>query len=49
VLNVTCEVTLLGLPSLMKMVVEPVISAEFERLTEEEYIDNLIEHFGGEV
>ena len=47
VLNVACEVTL-PLPALMKMVVEPVISAEFERLTEE-YIDNLIERFGGEV
>jgi ribosome-associated toxin RatA of RatAB toxin-antitoxin module len=47
VLNVACEVSL-PLPALMKMVVEPVIEAEFERLTEE-YIDNLIERFGGEV
>lgn len=34
-------------PGLMKMVVAPVVSGEFERLTER-YIDNLIAHFGGE-
>lgn len=36
------------LPALMKVVVEPVVEAEFERLTEQ-YIANLIERFGGEV
>jgi len=36
------------LPALMKMVVEPVIAAEFEKLVEK-YIDNLIRRFGGEV
>ena len=38
----------LPLPELMKMVVAPVANAEFERLTEQ-YIDNLIKRFGGEV
>ena len=47
VLTVEGEVTL-PFPSLMKMVVQPVVEAEFERLTEE-YIANLCERFGGEV
>jgi len=46
-LNVTAELTI-ALPALMKMVVAPVVEAEFERLTEQ-YIDNLIQRFGGEV
>ncbi len=36
------------LPALMKMVVAPVVSGEFEKLVEK-YIDNLIKHFGGEL
>lgn len=36
------------LPGLMKMVVAPVVSGEFEKLIEK-YIDNLIKKFGGEV
>ena len=36
------------LPGLMKMVVGPVVSSEFEKLVEK-YIDNLIKKFGGEV
>lgn len=36
------------LPALMKMVVVPVVQAEFEKLVET-YIDNLIREFGGEV
>ena len=47
VLTVEASITL-PLPSLMKMVVQPVVEAEFERLTET-YIANLCEHFGGEV
>ncbi len=35
------------LPGLMKMVVAPVVKGEFEKLVEQ-YIDNLVEHFGGE-
>jgi carbon monoxide dehydrogenase subunit G len=35
-------------PGLMKMVVGPVVKAEFEKLVEK-YIDNLIKKFGGEV
>lgn len=38
----------LGLPGLMKMVVAPVVEAEFEKLVEQ-YLDNLTQHFGGEV
>ena len=34
-------------PGLMKMIVAPVVTGEFERLTEQ-YIDNLVAHFGGE-
>jgi carbon monoxide dehydrogenase subunit G len=47
VLQVQAELSL-PLPALTKMVVEPVIEAEFEKLTEQ-YIANLIERFGGEV
>ncbi len=36
------------LPGLMKMVVSPVVEAEFEKLVEK-YINNLIKRFGGEV
>jgi carbon monoxide dehydrogenase subunit G len=36
------------LPGLMKMVVVPVVTGEFENLVER-YIDNLILRFGGEV
>lgn len=36
------------LPGLMKMVIAPVVEAEFEKLVEK-YIDNLIRRFGGEV
>lgn len=38
----------LPLPPLMRLVVEPVVQVEFERLVEQ-YIDNLIQRFGGEV
>lgn len=37
----------LPLPGLMKMVVAPVVEAEFEKMVEQ-YIDNLSAHFGGE-
>ena len=47
VLTVEGEVTL-PFPALMRMVVQPVVETEFERLTEE-YIAKLCEHFGGEV
>ena len=36
------------LPGLMKMVVAPVVAAEFEKMVEK-YIDNLTKRFGGEV
>lgn len=36
------------LPSLMQMVVGPVVQIEFEKMVEK-YIDNLIARFGGEV
>lgn len=36
------------LPALMKMVVVPVVKGEFEGLVEQ-YVDNLIKRFGGEV
>lgn len=36
------------LPALMRMIVEPVVREQFEQLVEQ-YIDNLIERFGGEV
>lgn len=35
-------------PGLMKMVVEPIVAAEFEKLVEK-YMANLIQAFGGEV
>ena len=38
----------LPLPGLMKMVVKPVVEAEFEKMVEQ-YIDNLTKKFGGEV
>ncbi|WP_336899637.1 SRPBCC family protein [Rhodoferax sp.] len=38
----------LPLPGLMKMVVAPVVEAEFEKMVEQ-YIDNLTKRFGGEV
>lgn len=38
----------LPLPGLMKMMVAPMAKSEFEKLAQE-YIDNLIERFGGEV
>ena len=47
VLTIEAELTL-ALPALMKMVVAPVVEAEFEKLTEH-YIDNLIQRCGGEV
>jgi carbon monoxide dehydrogenase subunit G len=37
-----------ALPALMKVVVEPVVAGEFEKLVEK-YIDNLIKRFGGEL
>jgi carbon monoxide dehydrogenase subunit G len=46
VLNLQGELSL-PLPGLMKMVVGPVVEAEFEKLVEK-YIDNLTNHFGGE-
>lgn len=46
VLKLQGELTL-PLPGLMKMVIGPVVEAEFEKLVEQ-YIDNLTEHFGGE-
>jgi carbon monoxide dehydrogenase subunit G len=47
VLQLQGELTL-PLPGLMKMVVAPVVEAEFEKLVEQ-YIDRLTQHFGGEV
>lgn len=47
VLTVAAELTI-ALPALMKMVVAPLVEAEFEKLTEQ-YIDNLTKRFGGEV
>jgi carbon monoxide dehydrogenase subunit G len=38
----------LPLPGLMKMMVAPIVEAEFEKLTEQ-YIANLTKRFGGEV
>ena len=46
-LQITGEVTL-ALPSLMKMVVAPIVEGEFEKLVDK-YIANLIKKFGGEV
>lgn len=41
------EITL-PLPGLMKMVVQPVVEGEFEKLVDK-YIANLVKRFGGEV
>ena len=38
----------LGFPALMKMIVQPVVEGEFEKLVDK-YIANLIRKFGGEV
>ena len=46
VLKIEGDLTL-PLPGLMKMVIAPVVEAEFEKLVEK-YIDNLTAHFGGE-
>ncbi len=46
-LKITGVITV-ALPSLMKMVVAPIVESEFEKLVEK-YIENLIERFGGEV
>ena len=46
VLQINGDLTL-PLPGLMKMVVAPVVEAEFEKLVEQ-YIDNLSKKFGGE-
>lgn len=46
VLQINGELTL-PLPGLMKMVVAPVVEAEFEKMIEQ-YIDNLTKRFGGE-
>ena len=47
VLKIDGELSI-ALPGLMKMVVAPVVEAEFEKLVEK-YIDNLTKRFGGEV
>ena len=47
VLTVEGEITL-PFPALMRLVVQPVVEAEFERLTEG-YIANLCAEFGGEI
>lgn len=47
VLKISGELTI-PLPSLMKMVVAPVVEAEFEKMIEQ-YIANLSKRFGGEV
>ena len=47
VLQIEGELTL-PLPGLMKMVVAPVVEAEFEKMVEQ-YIANLTKRFGGEV
>lgn len=46
VLRIEGDLTL-ALPGLMKMVIAPVVEAEFEKMVEK-YIDNLTKHFGGE-
>lgn len=46
VLKIEGDLTL-PLPGLMKMVIAPVVEAEFEKLVEK-YIDNLTSRFGGE-
>jgi carbon monoxide dehydrogenase subunit G len=47
VLQIQGELTL-PLPGLMKKMIAPVVEAEFEKMVAQ-YIDNLIQHFGGEV
>jgi carbon monoxide dehydrogenase subunit G len=47
VLHVNGDVAL-PLPALMKLVAQPLVEAEFEKLTEK-YIDNLTQCFGGEI
>jgi carbon monoxide dehydrogenase subunit G len=47
VLQITGDLTL-SLPGLMKMVLAPVVEAEFEKMIEQ-YIANLTQRFGGEV
>jgi len=46
VLKIEGDLTL-PLPGLMKMVIAPVVEAEFEKMVEK-YIDNLTRRFGGE-
>ncbi len=46
VLTIEGDLTI-ALPGLMKMVVAPVVEAEFEKMVEK-YIDNLTKQFGGE-
>lgn len=46
VLTIEGELTI-PLPGLMKMIIAPVVEAEFEKLTEQ-YIANLTKRFGGE-
>jgi carbon monoxide dehydrogenase subunit G len=46
-LKIDGDITL-PLPGLMKMLVEPVVEGEFEKLVEK-YIANLVKKFGGEV
>jgi carbon monoxide dehydrogenase subunit G len=46
-LKIDGDITL-PLPGLMKMLVEPVVAGEFEKLVEK-YIANLVKKFGGEV
>jgi carbon monoxide dehydrogenase subunit G len=46
-LKIEGEITL-PFPGLMKMVVQPVVEGEFEKLVDK-YIANLIKRFGGEV
>ena len=46
VLTIEGDLTL-PLPGLMKMVIAPVVEAEFEKMVEK-YIDNLTKRFGGE-
>lgn len=45
-LKIEADVTV-GLPALMRMIVEPVVASEFEKLVDA-YVDNLIRRFGGE-
>jgi carbon monoxide dehydrogenase subunit G len=47
VLQITGDLTI-PLPGLMKMVIAPVVEAEFEKMIEQ-YITNLSKRFGGEV